>query len=342
MKPKGKLLVIICGSVSTWIQKNILNHTNFLGRISASLKIEELSLKESSQLLHRLAPQLNEDETLNIMCITGGVPKYLEEADGSKSAESFIIKSGFKKDGFLINEFDKIFIDIFEKRAELYKKIIMTLVNGPKEFLQICNDLGVEKNGITLGYLNDLEIAGFVARDFSYLKNGNPSKFSKYRIKDNYLRFYLKYISPLKKKIEKNMVVIKNLNDLSNWNAWKGLQFESLLLNNLQDIFKVLEIDPSKVLSASPYFQKKTTKNKGGCQIDLLIQLNNKKWYVCEFKYKNEIKIDVVKEVQNKIEIIDAPKDIKLIPILIYNGKLDKNILKEKFFAETVPFKDLL
>ncbi len=39
-----RLIVILCGSLSSWIEKNIINSTGFLGRISLKLTLEELSL----------------------------------------------------------------------------------------------------------------------------------------------------------------------------------------------------------------------------------------------------------------------------------------------------------
>jgi hypothetical protein len=42
----NKLLLIICGSVSSWIEKNIISSTEFLGRPSLYLHLEELHLED--------------------------------------------------------------------------------------------------------------------------------------------------------------------------------------------------------------------------------------------------------------------------------------------------------
>ncbi len=39
------IIIALCGSVSSWIEKNILSSTGFLGRISLDLVLEELPLK---------------------------------------------------------------------------------------------------------------------------------------------------------------------------------------------------------------------------------------------------------------------------------------------------------
>ena len=45
-KKNPQLILILCGSASSWIEENILNNTGFLGRISYTLTLGELPLKE--------------------------------------------------------------------------------------------------------------------------------------------------------------------------------------------------------------------------------------------------------------------------------------------------------
>lgn len=52
-KKNPELILVICGSVSVWIEKNILNSTGFLGRISLLLKLKELKINECAQLLEK-------------------------------------------------------------------------------------------------------------------------------------------------------------------------------------------------------------------------------------------------------------------------------------------------
>ncbi len=44
-----ELLLILCGSVSSWIEENILKSTGFVGRISVDMVLEELSIAESGE-----------------------------------------------------------------------------------------------------------------------------------------------------------------------------------------------------------------------------------------------------------------------------------------------------
>ena len=43
-KKHDRTIVFLCGSVSTWIAKNILNNTGFVGRASCNFVVRELPL----------------------------------------------------------------------------------------------------------------------------------------------------------------------------------------------------------------------------------------------------------------------------------------------------------
>src|SRR3989338_7206382 len=48
-KKNPQLMLILCGSASSWIEKNILSNTGFLGRISFTLTLDELPLYDCQQ-----------------------------------------------------------------------------------------------------------------------------------------------------------------------------------------------------------------------------------------------------------------------------------------------------
>ena len=107
------------------------------------------------------------------------------------------------------------------------------LVTGSKERNEICELLKIDPGGRISEYLTELELAGFITRDYTWnIKSGMDSKLSKYRLSDNYLRFYLKYIEKNLSKINRNSFRFKSLSSLPEWNTIIGLQFENLVLNN--------------------------------------------------------------------------------------------------------------
>ena len=80
-KKHAKLVVVVCGSVSTWIRDNILNNTGFVGRSSLNLFLRELPLACCARFWGPKARRLAPREMLDVLSVTGGVPRYLEDID---------------------------------------------------------------------------------------------------------------------------------------------------------------------------------------------------------------------------------------------------------------------
>lgn len=85
-KKHPKLILVLCGSVSTWIEANILNNTGFAGRASQNLVIGELPIDRCREFWGKAAGRIAPREILDVLSVTGGVPRYLEEIDPSLSA----------------------------------------------------------------------------------------------------------------------------------------------------------------------------------------------------------------------------------------------------------------
>ncbi len=174
-----------------------------------------------------------------------------------------------------------IFFPIFSHKSTRYKEIVNRLVNGPLDLKNITKTLARISGGDISEYLDDLCESGFVSRDYTWnIKHGGISKLSQFRLSDNYVRFYLKYIEPNKKRIEEE--VFKGL-PLA-WYTILGLQFENLVINNKEQLWKLLRIPDGSVIASSPYFQTKTA-SRLGCQIDLLIETKFNTLYLGEIKF---------------------------------------------------------
>ncbi len=227
------LIIALCGSVSSWIEKNILSNTGYVGRITIDLVLEELPLHACNSFWHPKEKRIAPYEKFKLLAVTGGVPLYLEQIRPELSAEQNIRDLCFTKGGLLVREFDDIFSDLFSRSKASHKEIIVCLAEGPKELVQICKDLGKVQGGIYSRYLDELVKAGFVKRDFTWnLGSGKERKLSRYRLSDNYLRFYLKYIAPNRSKIEKDGFSDSMLSRLPAWEGIMGLQFENLVIHN--------------------------------------------------------------------------------------------------------------
>lgn len=342
-KQNDQLIVVLCGSVSLWINKNILANTGFYGRISLKIQLDELLLSECSTLLNTGAALMSAFEQLKILAVTGGIPKYLEEINPKLSAEENIKRLCFLPSGLLFNDYDYIFSALLQRESEYYEKIILLLQDSCLDQKEIANRLGLESGGMISDLTNELVVSGFISRDYTWnIKNGDIStRLSQYRLSDNYLRFYLRYINPNLQKIIHNQFVDHSLNALPGWSSIMGLQIENLVLNNRQAIKEKLGIYPDEVVYDNPFFQKKTARQKG-CQIDYMVQTKYD-LYVCEIKFsRNMIGSSVIDAVKSKIDSITFPKNFSVRPVLIHASEVSDAIIDSHYFSKIIDIRDLI
>lgn len=338
-KKNPELVLILSGSNSSWINKNILKSKGFFGRISLRLLLREMPLNQCNQFFAPHEQLLSSYEKFKILSVTGGIPRYLEELHPELSAEETIRSLCFTPSGLLFNEFEEIFSDLFLHKSAQYKEIVKCLVDGPRTLKEIANALKRKRGGDLSEHLNNLCESGFLSKDRSWnIKEHTPSRIFQYRLKDNYLRFYLKYIEQNQDKIEN-----QEFRTLPHsWHSILGLQFENLVANNRHCLFDQLHISPEEVEIASPYLQNQT-KHQEKCQIDFMIQTRFNTLYLLEVKFsKNEIEKSVIEEVRRKIDRLVRPKGFTIRPVLIHVNGVSDALLETQFFSNIIDFGALL
>jgi uncharacterized protein len=188
-------------------------------------------------------------------------------------------------------------------------------------------------------YLEDLQAAGFVHRDYVHsLATGDRGKLSRYRLKDNYLRFYLRYIEPLRDRIEAGTLSSDDIPRISSFDPIMGLQFENLVLNNIPLVLTTLRI--KQLRSASPYFQNETQRQRT-CQVDLLIDTQYAV-YLCELRLRARISSSIVEDVNEKARKLKVDPGRSLRRVLIYMGELGAGVEASDAFDRIVPFERFL
>lgn len=335
-KKNPQLMLIVSGSNSTWIEKNILSSTGFVGRISYRLKLEELSLKACRNFF---PAEISPYEIYKVLSVTGGIPRYLEEIQPELTAEKNICNLCFDAGGLLFNEFEQIFSTLFSQRASVYAKLLEAMKEGSRSVKELAAFFERQPGGDLIEYLHDLIEAGFIQR-YRQWNLSDPSKgeLYRYRICDNYSRFYLKFIAPRRTQIREG-----GSGELPpGWLSIMGLQFESLVVNHHIELHQILKILPREILSSGPFFQTKT-KTREGCQIDYLIQTKFETLYVCEIKFsKNELGVSVIAEIKEKIQRLMRPSGMSVRPVLVHVNGVTDELLAQEYFAHIIDFAELL
>ena len=336
------ITLILCGSISTWIDKNIINSTAFFGRVSLYLELAELSIPHCRELLKLQGFKGSDLDFFKILSVIGGVPWYLEQIQTHQSADENIKRLCFEKNGLLVREFDRIFNDLFTSRGEIYKKIILHLSRGMKTLAALRRTIAYSPSGTLSHHLKALEICGFVTKhpDWS-LKTSKRGKLTLYRLSDNYLRFYIHYIEPNLTKIEQGSFLEVPLSSLPGWEPMLGFQLENLLLKNRSLLYQALRIHAQDIAMDNPYYQKASGRKKG-CQIDYLIQMQSNTLFVCEVKMRRrELGLEVIDAMKAKIGALSLPKGFGISPVLLHLGPISDALLSSRYFYRIIDIADL-
>lgn len=341
LKNHPNLVLVLCGSVSSWIADNILNSTGFVGRNSLDVEVRELPLREAIQVIGPTADRMSSTEKFDILSVVGGVPRYLEEIRPSLTVDENVRRMCFLKQGLLFREFDETFNAVFGPEAINRRAVLETLSGGSMTASAIAQKLGIAVNGHLTRTLKELEYAGFVARESNLnAETGKPARIDRYRICDNYTRFYLHFIEPNRKAISGGLFRFASMEQLKGWESQLGYQFENLIVNHVGDLFVHLGVDRSLVLSAAPYAQRGTKRGEG-CQIDLLVQ-TRRTAFIVEIKRRREIGPEVMEEVMEKVRRLKVSKGVSVRTALVYDGRLSPRIEAEHGFDVIIPADRLL
>lgn len=335
------LVFVICGSVSAWIAENILKSKGFVGRVSLDLRVEEMPLADCAAFWGTAADRVSSADMLDLLSVTGGVPKYLQEIDPSLPAGENILNLCFTPEGYLFKEFDILFTDAFSRATDAKRGVLECLAGGPRTAEEIAEAIGGARNGHLTAMLTELREAGFVSADEGLNPDtGKPLRQVRYRLCDNYARFYLKCVAPRAVAVRKGLFRLAAPEQIPEWNAMLGLQFETLVVNHLGELAPRLGLGRALATSAAPYWRK-AAKGRPGVQVDLLVQ-TRKSFCVVEIKRRERIGEEVEEEVRRKVSALGLPRGASVRTALVYAGRLAPAVEENGWFDFLVPAEALL
>ena len=342
-KQHPRLVLVLCGSVSSWIKDNIIDDGSFYGRRSLDLVVPELPIDECVKFWGKSAQRIDAREIIDVLSVTGGVPRYLEEIDPGASANENIRRLCFTAKGPLREDFDEMFSDVVTRQPQFSASVLRCLKGGARSVSEIARQLGMERGGRISDSLEQLEECGLVANDSGVNPiSGKHVREEWYRLNDNYSRFYLRYIEPAKEIIDRGSFAFGSLDGLDGWESTMGLQFENLVLANLAGIAGRLGMGNAQIYSAAPFRRAPSRDGtRKGVQVDLLIQ-TRRSICVVEIKRRREIGREVIDEVAEKVRRIPHRDGISVRTALVYDGHLAPIVEADGYFDAIVPFRELL
>lgn len=262
---------ILCGSSITMMEKLLGKKSPLYGRRTEQILLEPLKYSDASLFFPQ---KFNTKEKVLYYSILGGMPAYLLEFDFKKPLRDNILENIARKNKFLNQDV------MFTLREELneprnYFSILYSIAKGNCKAGQIVNDTGLDKSFVSK-YLSVLIELRLVERRVPITeKNAAKSRNGIYLLKDNYFKFWFKFIFENQEYIEQDkqekLVDEKILPELS---SFAGRIFEDVVLSEMINNIKYKD-----------YFFGRWWDNN--VEIDLVgIDKTHKKILVGEIKYK--------------------------------------------------------
>jgi uncharacterized protein len=306
-----KIVLVICGSAASWMIKKVINDKGGLhNRVTKLIYLYPFTLNETEEFLKNKQVKLNRYQITQIYMTMGGVPMYLDQLKPGLSAIQNIQKVCFEQEGYLRNEFYRLYSSLFnnfENHVEIIKALAKKRVGLTRN--QIIENTKFKNGGMLTEILDELEKSGFIEVNSPFEK---LKRESLYRITDQYSMFYLTFLEKLPKN---SNIDFQTMSSLPKWKAWSGYSFENVCFYHIKQIKQALGI--SGINSSTSSFFAQPKDNLPGTQIDLLIDRSDNCINLCEMKFSND-KYEVTKK---DLENIMTKKSV-----FRYHSKTNKHI----------------
>ncbi len=188
------IMIILCGSSMSFIEKEILAEKNPLyGRATGILKMQEMSFYEAVQFVPRYSPA----EKIMTYAILGGTPHYLKQFDDTISLEENIKRNILNRGSILYSEVEFLLRQEL-RETSVYNVIIQAIALGNTKLHDIHQKTQIEKTKLS-AYLRNLMDLRLVSREFSMdegVKESANVQRGLYRITDNYFKFWYAFVFP--------------------------------------------------------------------------------------------------------------------------------------------------
>jgi AAA+ ATPase superfamily predicted ATPase len=293
---KSNIMVILCGSLISMMEAQTLAYGSPLyGRRTGQIKLKQIPFTDYAGFFKNKSRK----ELIEYYSITGGVPKYIELFYDSENIISAIEKNILSKQSFLYEE--PIFL-LQNEVSEVgsYFSIIKTIAAGNKKLSKIATALEVKQTSLTK-YLRTLINLDILQREVPITEeNPEKSKRGLYKIKDNFIEFWFKFIYPNKSfiEIDKNEFVINKIN-------------KNLIDNHIAYVYEDICIEEMWKMNAegkwSFNFDKVGRFWNNNIEIDIVaFDSNGKNIIFGECKYKEQpLDVDVFYDLLEKSKEVD-------------------------------------
>ena len=186
------IMVILCGSLITMMEDQTLNYGSPLyGRRTAQIKLKQIPF----QYYQDFYPGKSRKELIEYYSITGGVPKYIELFYDDTDIYQAIQNNVLNRSSFLYDE-PTFLLQKEVTEIGSYFSVIRTIAQGNHKLSKIAGALEVKQTSLSK-YLRTLINLDILEREVPVTeKDPEKSKKGLYKIKDNFLLFWFRFVYP--------------------------------------------------------------------------------------------------------------------------------------------------
>lgn len=283
---RKNVMVVVCGSSSSWILDNMINnHGGLYGRVTYEMKLHPFSLYECEKFFESRSVNMSRYDIVQAYMMVGGIPYYLKYFEKNLSLPQNIDKIFFAKNSGLKDEYNRLFSSLFTN-SEIMKSITYALSTKRRGLSrkELTDYVGITDGGDLSKQLKALINGDFITE---YCSFGNE-KETLYKLTDPFCNFYLEFMKKMKSAGKKNWI---NIEKSPQVRTWKGYAFENVCWNHIDQIKAALGI--SGVVTTETLWSKRGSEDTNGTQIDLIIVRNDNVVNMCEIKfYSDEFDVD--------------------------------------------------
>ena len=221
LRVKG-MHIILCGSSIGAMETEVLGRKSPLyGRRTGQWKVDPLSFKDFIKFF----PKIDFEKLIEFYSIVGGIPLYILEFEGGKTSFENAKSAIATRGSILYQEVDIILKEEL-REPKTYFSILKEIAKGKNTLNEISNALGVERTAL-MRYIDILIELGLIEATKPITAKAK-SKNTFYIVKDNYFKFWFKFVYPFKKDLDSFVFDEFQRNLEQNFNSYVGRQFEQI------------------------------------------------------------------------------------------------------------------
>ena len=279
---KDNIMVVVCGSATTWIIDNLINnHGGLYNRVTYEIKLSPFDLGECEQYFKQEKVKLSKYDIVSSYMIVGGIPYYLSYFEPGRSLPQIVDQLFFNPGAKLRDEYDRLFTSIFNN-PDIMKSIIDVL--SKKNCGYTRDDISKITGYGTGGNLTKA-LKALIASDFveKYVPFGMSKRQEHYKLIDPFCIFYNRFV---KNHSRLNASFWMQSHTSAGITAWRGLAFENVCFAHIKQIKTALGISG---INTEQFAWSKREDDTEGTQIDMIIKRSDHVVNMCEMKYYSSL-----------------------------------------------------